>query len=511
VVLAAQSGITISDYSVTPGAPSTVSFTVNWNKDKIDSAWVFVDYNDSGTMTRLPLSGVTASAGSAYMVSGNDQGAWVVADASGAFSATVQLVATCTDARPCVPTGACVYAIDYPPKAEYTAIDKIKFTGTPPFYLEFTDGSTPDTVAVKTQGSYTCNIGSKTLESFTDASGAPGVLKCAIPAAQTLTVSAAGYCADADGVLFALSGTQSGATYQLIKDNTIVAATLTTTEGPATFSGAHPSGTYSAITLAGAYCAAPMAGTHTVSVYAPGTDGQSSSPCSCTTGTTDCSGTCTTNSTYTLNDGACRRCGVAYVQQYDQCGIVVNSQYSTYTNNSCTSGCLTGTFTVSATGGLNTNYAASPKSWKIGSQTWSDNLTHAVCTIVSTVFASFEDAAEQCVRGTLTYYTWLCVRNNRSQICPTGLGWRVPTPNDVTTLISNLGGSPEEAGSYLVDTWGTCGYLTYPLLVYPESAGWIMAINLETLIYPYSYYYTDSSFGLYRLADEVALPVRCVK
>ncbi|MDR3184040.1 MAG: hypothetical protein LBT49_01340 [Prevotellaceae bacterium] len=268
VLLPAQSKITITEFSVKPGAPSTVTFTVSWTKNSIDSAWVFVDYNDSGTMTRLPLSDVTASAGRAYMVDGNDRGAWVVAGAAGAFSATVQLVATCRDARPCVPTGVCVYAIDYPPKAEYTAVDKIKFTGTPPFYLEFV-GDSPATVSTKdAQGLYTYNSGSKTLKSFTDASGAPVVSKCALPAAQTLTVSAAGYCEGAAGVQFALSGTEIGATYQLIKDNTSVAATLTTTGGAATFSGSHHSGTYSAKTVAGAYCEVPMSGTHTVSVYA---------------------------------------------------------------------------------------------------------------------------------------------------------------------------------------------------------------------------------------------------
>ncbi|MDR3184699.1 MAG: hypothetical protein LBT49_04770 [Prevotellaceae bacterium] len=176
VVLVAQSGITISDYSVTPGAPATVSFTVSWNKDKIDSAWVFVDYNDSGTMTRLPLSGVTASAGSrAYMVDGNDRGAWVVAGASGAFSATVQLVATCKDARPCVPTGACVYAIDYPPVGKYTAYNEFQFRGTPPFYIWFAEGGSDTHTLSNTAYSLPENL---SIGTFTDASGATGIMDC---------------------------------------------------------------------------------------------------------------------------------------------------------------------------------------------------------------------------------------------------------------------------------------------------------------------------------------------
>jgi hypothetical protein len=180
-MLPAQSKITIAEFSVKPGTPSTVTFTVSWTKNSIDSAWVFVDYNNSGTITRLPLSDVTASTGRAYMVDGNDRGAWVVADVSGAFSATVQLVATCRDARPCVPTGACVHAIDYPPVGKYTDTDKIKFTGTPPFYLEF-DNDSPATVSTKdAQGLYIYNLESKKLKSFTDATGAPGTFLCALP------------------------------------------------------------------------------------------------------------------------------------------------------------------------------------------------------------------------------------------------------------------------------------------------------------------------------------------
>jgi hypothetical protein len=177
VVLAAQSGITISNYSVAPGAPSTVSFTVSWNKDKIDSAWVFVDYNDSGTMTRLLLSGATASAGSkAYMLDGNDRGAWVVADVSGAFSATVQLVATCTDAWPCVPTGACVYAIDYPPRGEAVAYNLLKLSGTPPFYVMYAGSTTYVEIDGPTAAGFTP---AGPIAHFTDRSGAPGVLDCA--------------------------------------------------------------------------------------------------------------------------------------------------------------------------------------------------------------------------------------------------------------------------------------------------------------------------------------------
>ena len=71
----------------------------------------------------------------------------------------------------------------------------------------------------------------------------------------------------------------------------------------------------------------------------PGSNGQSSA-CGCVSGTTDCSGTCMTTGYYNRNDGACTgECNKAYVRRFNQCGTLVSSTYSTYTNTSCTSGC----------------------------------------------------------------------------------------------------------------------------------------------------------------------------
>ncbi|MDR3134101.1 MAG: hypothetical protein LBU42_08820 [Prevotellaceae bacterium] len=60
----------------------------------------------------------------------------------------------------------------------------------------------------------------------------------------------------------------------------------------------------------------------------------------CINGTTNCSGTCKTDSTYTTNDGECTgSCNTAYIQLRDQCGTVINAKYSTYANESCMDGC----------------------------------------------------------------------------------------------------------------------------------------------------------------------------
>jgi hypothetical protein len=60
----------------------------------------------------------------------------------------------------------------------------------------------------------------------------------------------------------------------------------------------------------------------------------------CVPGTTNCSGTCKTNGTYTTQDGACAgTCNAAYVQLRDQCANVIDENVGTYTELNCASGC----------------------------------------------------------------------------------------------------------------------------------------------------------------------------
>jgi hypothetical protein len=75
---------TVSNLSVSPGTPSTVTFDVEWNKADLDlktlwldSMWVFVDYNKNGKMTRMLISGgtLTAHSGTGEFIPENTMGA----------------------------------------------------------------------------------------------------------------------------------------------------------------------------------------------------------------------------------------------------------------------------------------------------------------------------------------------------------------------------------------------------------------------------------------------------
>jgi uncharacterized protein (TIGR02145 family) len=285
--LMAQNGIVITNFSAnagSKGAPSTLTFDMHWaslqGKVWNDTAWVFIDFNNAGAMTRLPLAlgaGNTLTKTSApgvgqiMEVPGNTSGVWVVGNArdknasGGSFSATVQLLTATAMANF---HGACIYAINYPPVGQYTATDKIKFTGTPDFYLKFKDGSSATVIRSAAKDAYTIPAG-KALASFTDASGAPGLIKCKAPAVQTLKASASAYCADLPGVWLVLSGTEPSVVYQLFKDNSqIPSATLTGTGSAATFSGVYAAGTYRVQTAPGVFCLAAMAGAPTIIRYA---------------------------------------------------------------------------------------------------------------------------------------------------------------------------------------------------------------------------------------------------
>jgi hypothetical protein len=275
-VLPAQNGVTVSNFAINAG---TATFNVSWDKATMpvsvwsDTVWVFVDYNKNGVMTRLPLrTGATLTATSApgvgkvIEVPGNTDGVWVAGNArsAGNFSATVKLL---TAAAPGDFPGACAYASNFPSVGKYTTATSVSFIGTPMYKIILKETGGTGFLTEYSDGSYSIRAG-YTIQSFTDATGAPGTFHCAMPTTQTLRASAAGYCEGTTAIRFALSSTQSGVVYQLFRDNAPVSgATLTGTGSAATFSGTFAAGAYQAESLPGNYCPLAMAGTHTISLY----------------------------------------------------------------------------------------------------------------------------------------------------------------------------------------------------------------------------------------------------
>jgi hypothetical protein len=261
VALSAQNGVTVSNLSVSDG---TVTFDVRWGDQPLpdvwsDSVWVFVDYNAGGVMKRLPLTGATLTNPSwsgASITQPNTQGAWVTGNAKtadlGSFSATVQLLTATADIA-----GACVYASNYPPVAEYNSAQTIKFTGTPPYDLVLNTGN--GTTPAQAYSDYNLLPG-QTLELFTDKTGAPGIIKCIAPPTFNLSATASGFCADdATEIAFTLDGTEVGREYRLYRDGTAEVSVITGNGNEMSFGAFAVPGTYTALTIAdGLYCPMQM-------------------------------------------------------------------------------------------------------------------------------------------------------------------------------------------------------------------------------------------------------------
>jgi hypothetical protein len=224
--------VTVSGLAVDAG---TVTFHVSWEKPMpvevwVDSAWVFVDYNNNGVMKRLPVTGATATAGTVTTIPGNDKGVWVAGNArtNDSFSAKVELFTEIKDVA-----GACAYASNYPPVGKYTSTTNIAFTGTPGYDLVFVSGATTHTES----NPYTVPAG-YTVQSFTDKTGAPGML---VPATYTLSGSEG--CVGT-GVTLTLSGSQLGWRYQLYRGATAVGGVVNGTGSALAFPDAPAAGGY---------------------------------------------------------------------------------------------------------------------------------------------------------------------------------------------------------------------------------------------------------------------------
>ena len=271
----AQNGVTVSNLAVDAG---TVTFNVSWDKNSpvmpevwSDTVWVFVDYNDAGTMKRLPVEAgatltATSAPGSATVIQypGNDKGVWVVGNAktaaSGSFSATVKVQTP----KLGVFAGACVYASNYPPVAQYITTDEISFTGTPMYNIVIEDAG-GNTEIRKSDSPFSVPAG-YTLQSFSDASYAPGTIKCLIPVIYALNSSASGYCEGSSGGTLSLLNTQNGVSYQLYKDGAATSTVLLGNGSAAAFAGTFTAGTYTARTVAGKICEVAMSGTMVITV-----------------------------------------------------------------------------------------------------------------------------------------------------------------------------------------------------------------------------------------------------
>jgi hypothetical protein len=438
VLLAAQNGdgVTVSGLAVDAG---TVTFNVSWDKNNpSDTVWVFVDYNDAGVMKRLPVTGATVSAGTVTKIPNNNKGVWVVGNArtNDSFSATVELFTEIKDLA-----GACAYASNYPPVGEYIGTNEIQFTGTAEYEIVLEEITSGNTLTAYSDGLFTIPAG-HIIQSFTDATGAPGRLNCISPAAYTL--SGADVCLGAD-ITLTLSGSESGWRYQLYKDNIPVGSEKEGTGNALTFSEASTdvgrfSYTVRTVDATGAQCEIPVSNVLAIMINPVSAIYRSGGNASQTVH----QNTAITAMTYTASNAATISMtgsfpegvnGVASGSSYTISGtptIIGSFDYSlTPAVGNCSSTAAEGILTVIDPTQL---IAASTQTWTFGAQTWSDRIVATPADCIQTDALSTTDymAVEYRVYYDRVYYKIQCVIDAQASLCPNP--WRVPTWDDMQAL-----------------------------------------------------------------------------
>jgi uncharacterized protein (TIGR02145 family) len=182
----------------------------------------------------------------------------------------------------------------------------------------------------------------------------------------------------------------------------------------------------------------------------------------------------------------------------------------------CTSAAVAGTITVTvangfitSTGGPNTAYTT--KTWIIGSQTWSDRITHAVCEKHSAFSTSDYNTAEYMDDGGRYYYSWTCAVNNRTTLCPSETGWRLPTLTDFETLLTSVLGLDQDALASWANAWSKGG-VHYNQTVSVDLYGAYWSSSVDTR--PNYGRYLVSQLAAHQISiyqKNYGLQVRCVK
>jgi hypothetical protein len=511
VLLAAQNGngVAVSGLAVDAG---TVTFNVSWDKNNpSDTVWVFVDYNDAGVMKRLPVTGATASAGTVTKIPNNDKGVWVEGNAriNDNFSAKVELFTEIKDIA-----GACAYASNYPPVGEYTSANKIEFTGTPKYEIALEEITGGNTSTAYSDGLFTIPAG-HIIQSFTDATGAPGRLNCISPAAYTL--SGSDVCLGAD-VTLTLSGSEIGWRYQLYKDNMPVGSEKEGTGNALVFSEASTdvgrfSYTVRTVDATGVQCEIAVSNVLAITVnivpiiYHSGGDASQ----------TVNQNKAITAMTYTASNAAT----ISMTGSFPK-GVNGNASGSSYTISgtptvtgsfgysltaavgSCTSTATVGTITVNVP---TPPYAASTQTWTYGTLTWSDVVvvTPVECKLTDALTTTDRTSAEYRIYYGRAYYTWSCVNVSQAILCPAP--WRVPSqPNMTIARINN---------TYLtlIRDWGTGGFASGADILDEYVTGTFYSVDESTdhVAGWYIRYNTEGDLVVTNYLKMIGRQVRCVK
>jgi uncharacterized protein (TIGR02145 family) len=455
---------------------------------------MFVDYNDAGVMKRLLVAGATVSAGTVTKISGNDKGVWVAGNArtNDSFSAKVELFTEIKDIA-----GACAYASNYPPVGEYISASEILFIGTPEYkvVLERSDKSTYTATVDKDESLSIPN--DEAVLSFTDKTGAPGVL---VPA--TYILSGADGCAEAT-VTLTLSGSQKGWKYQLHKGGMAVGSVMDGTGNALPFPDAPTDGNFNYTvwtvdnSAVKAQRAMQVSNVRTITVNPLPTVTSSAGAARCGGGTLTLTAMPSEDAVIDWYDAASS--GTLLLSGnniYTTLSINTNTTYYAQARNS-TANCLsTSRIAVEATIVACPPGAASTQTWVVDSQTWSAPLMKMQAGCAETTDLGTTNPptvayyrSNGLYRGSGYLYNRKCVNDYATQLCPSP--WRVPTREDFINLDLAFGGdgsSRDEDPSYVLTNYVIAWGVAFSGLAYGTTLEYV-GTN--------AYYWSADALSLY--------------
>jgi hypothetical protein len=316
------------------------------------------------------------------------------------------------------------------------------------------------------------------IQSFTDATGAPGIMKCISPSTYTLLGS--DICAGAN-ITLTLSGSQNGWRYQLYKDNIPVSNPKNGTGSALAFSETSTdigrfNYTVWTVDTTGMQCEIQVNNVLAITVNPIPIITRSGGDASQIV----YQNTAITAMTYTASNAAT----IAMTGSFPE-GVTGNASGSSYTISgmpsatgtfgysltaalgSCTSTAVVGTLTVY---NPNTPHAASTQTWTYGTATWSDRIvaTPMECILTDDLSTTDHAALEYRVYESRVYYKGSCLNAIQNAVCPDP--WRAPT-------LADLRYAATHGWERISADWGWGGYALGPDMVGVGVSGRLVSID----------------------------------
>ncbi|MDR3180512.1 MAG: fibrobacter succinogenes major paralogous domain-containing protein, partial [Prevotellaceae bacterium] len=150
---------------------------------------------------------------------------------------------------------------------------------------------------------------------------------------------------------------------------------------------------------------------------------------------------------------------------------------------------------------------ASTRTWAFGGQTWSDAIHVPGCNKTSFTNSYTGPQCRSYTKNGKTryYYNWAYVNINKNRLCP--LPWRVPTKNDLDSLVGN---TSDEA---FIAAWGYGGFIESDVIYDEHSYAYYWSFTMVSSYISNAYYllYPSRNMRVRAYDKRLGFQVRCLR